>query len=485
MKISTDPGLMLVWFFVSWWAIVLTGASSFLGVALAVLGGLLTGAVGLAGRPPADAVGPSSSAGGAAHSNWIRRQWLILLLLAPLFLFPGGWRTLALLSLPILWGVRWAMLGSPVPTTPLDRPVLLVLVMVLVGEWATYDLAQSLPKIAGLLWGVGVYYAAVDAMGDRAGWGQGVVALLLAGLGVAGLGLLGTQWPMKIPGLAPVTDQLPLLIRGLPGAEGGFNPNEVGGALIWTIPPGFALALGGWRTRRLGWLAGGGAALFMLAVVLLAQSRGALVGLAAGMLGVGLVVGGRRLRLAAIGAVVVVALAIAWVGPRQVGERFLDHPERLAAGQSIGLTGRVELWSRALVAIGDFPITGLGLNTFRVVMPVIYPAPWSSTDRDIGHAHNELLQAALDLGLPGLVAFVSLHTVAGAVLYRACQQTEDRFHRYALAGVGAGLAGHLVYGLTDAIALGAKPGFIFWLLLALAVAPGRWTRQLGNQGQLC
>jgi len=35
---------------------------------------------------------------------------------------------------------------------------------------------------------------------------------------------------------------------------------------------------------------------------------------------------------------------------------------------------------------------------------------------------------------------------------------------------------HLVYGLTDAVALGAKPGLLFWMLLGLIAAPYEQTR---------
>jgi hypothetical protein len=42
--------------------------------------------------------------------------------------------------------------------------------------------------------------------------------------------------------------------------------------------------------------------------------------------------------------------------------------------------------------------------------------------------------------------------------------------RWLMAGVLAGLAAHTVFGLTDAVALGAKPGIFFWLLLAMTAA---------------
>jgi putative inorganic carbon (hco3(-)) transporter len=59
--------------------------------------------------------------------------------------------------------------------------------------------------------------------------------------------------------------------------------------------------------------------------------------------------------------------------------------------------------------IQDFPFTGMGMNVFRKVVPVLYPLFLIGPDIDIGHAHNEFLQAALDLGIPGLIAFLALY----------------------------------------------------------------------------
>ncbi|MBU4225932.1 MAG: O-antigen ligase family protein [Chloroflexi bacterium] len=69
----------------------------------------------------------------------------------------------------------------------------------------------------------------------------------------------------------------------------------------------------------------------------------------------------------------------------------------------------MEVWSRAIYGIQDFPFTGMGVNAFRKVVPVLYPLFTVSPDVDIGHAHNEFLQAGLDLGIPGLIAFSALY----------------------------------------------------------------------------
>ena len=75
---------------------------------------------------------------------------------------------------------------------------------------------------------------------------------------------------------------------------------------------------------------------------------------------------------------------------------------------SVGLQGRVELWSRALYAIQDFPLTGCGLGTFRQVVHLLYPPFFVEPGADLAHAHNFFLQVALDLGVPGLIAYLAL-----------------------------------------------------------------------------
>ena len=48
-------------------------------------------------------------------------------------------------------------------------------------------------------------------------------------------------------------------------------------------------------------------------------------------------------------------------------------------------------------------------------------------------------------------------------------------YRAVSLGILAGLVAHHVYGLADALALGSKPGLVFWLLLGLLAAMRRLT----------
>ena len=137
------------------------------------------------------------------------------------------------------------------------------------------------------------------------------------------------------------------------------------------------------------------------------------------------------------------------------------------------LADRVEIWSRAVYGLQDFSFTGMGLGTFRYVMPVLYPLFTVSPDVDLGHAHNEWLQAGVDLGLAGLVVFVALQGLSGVLAYQAFRRPLPATVRWMMAGVLAGLVAHSIFGLTDAVALGAKPGIFWWLLLALTAAAWR------------
>ena len=133
------------------------------------------------------------------------------------------------------------------------------------------------------------------------------------------------------------------------------------------------------------------------------------------------------------------------------------------------LAGRQEIWSRALYAIQDFPLTGTGPGLFRELVPPLYPLFRLSSDKDIAHAHNQWLQTALDFGLPGLIAYLALWLGLVGCLWRTGRSPLTPLQRNTLYGLAATLTGYFAYGLFDTIALGARPGFIFWTLVGLVL----------------
>jgi putative inorganic carbon (HCO3(-)) transporter len=379
--------------------------------------------------------------------------------------------------------------------------------MLLVSLYATYDIGVSLPKICGVVLGLGVFFAVVRYSRSTTAWWLSLVLFLGGTLGVALLGLLGTNWfKSKIVMVSALATRLPMLVSGLPGAEDGLHPNEVAGALLWGLPlllviP-LALAAGRHKHDRLfarnafslavafllGFLA-----LFTGAVFVLAQSRGAYLALGITLVCAVLLLVPATVRKWALGVLFLLGVGFLFLAVTGRLQSLLPGGSNALVSSNSGLSldtleSRVEIWSRAIYGIQDFPFTGMGMNTFRKVVQVLYPLFHAGPDSDIGHAHNEFLQAALDLGLPGLIAFMSIYISAFVMLvstWKALRFDPQRSARLSLHGemraspvllqsvtfgLGAGLFAHLLYGLTDAVALGAKPGILFWMLLGLITA---------------
>jgi putative inorganic carbon (HCO3(-)) transporter len=393
---------------------------------------------------------------------------LILLLAAPVFLFPSPAWTPVLLVLPALWLAAW-LAGRPLlPPTPLNVPLLLLSLMVLISLGVTFDIGFSLSHLTGVLLGLAVFIAVVRLVRTPPALRQAVNLYILAGGGLVLLGLVGIDWLDKVPLLTRITDALPAVVRGLPGAEAGFSANSVAGALTLVFPLQVALLAATLADRSRTtvpaparrWLAAQAVLLLLTGgLLLLAQSRSSWFGIAGG-LALLLAWSSRRGRWLAAAAVALVAIALA-------GSTLASAAQAPLEG---GLSDRREIWLRALYVIRDYPLTGLGLNAFRSVMPRLYPMYRTSPDFNFAHAHNLLLQAAVDLGLPGLAAYLAVWWGAGVALVGAHRTAADPWLCMLARGLGAGLAAHFVFGLTDAISLGAKLGIFFWLALALSAA---------------
>ena len=399
----------------------------------------------------------------------------IILAIAPALLFPTPRRLLVLSVVPVLWVCARFAHGSLVPRTAMNTALWVLLATVGVSLLATVDVQFSLGKVAGVTLGALLFWAITRWLttSDRLKWGT--VAFLLAGAGLAVLALLGTQWTSKFPALDSVTALLPRAIRGVPGAEAGFNPNAVAGCLVLFVPLQVALLVTGSHRSLFAASRGRDLGRYLIPIqvmtlvltigaLLLMQSRGAWAGLFVATAAF-LVWHGRATRvLATIGVAAVVVLAVT-LGPAGTLSLAINQS---GPGMAGGVSERVELWSRAIAAIQDVPLTGMGMNGFRKVMPVLYPT-LLGTDLDVAHAHNQLLQTALDVGLVGLVAYVSLWLVATWLLVQVYRRSGNSVHRAMAGGLGAGLIAHFTFGMTDAIALGAKVGVLFWLTLAMTV----------------
>jgi O-antigen ligase len=401
--------------------------------------------------------------------SFVRWEWVLLLLLMPVLFMSVRVQAALILLLGVLWLVRKAVSGRLVPRTPFDVSLLALGGGLALSLAAVFDWQLSLPKITGLLLGISLFYACVYAMrNSRDGVWQVLAAVLLAGTGMAAAAQA--------------------LRTFLPGPFGAvINANEIAGVLAWVVPLLAAVTAGyardlwegdTWQVRLLPLLLQLALALNLVLLVL-TRSRG-------GILAVSLAL---ALMLAIRFRAARLLLPLLLLGG--VAALFLfggDTPAALLFGgdavESLGLSSRLEIWGRATMALSDFPITGLGMNNFRKVVHILYPLFTISPEVDLGHAHNQFLQAGLDLGLLGLVAYVALWLGSFALLWNALRR-EGGNGRYdpLLIGLAGALGGGLLFGLADAIALGARPAFLWWMLLALLVfayAPRRRVRRVSE-----
>ncbi|MDD5368734.1 MAG: O-antigen ligase family protein [Anaerolineaceae bacterium] len=432
--------------------------------------------------------------------GWLDRYtWILLACSTPVFLFPAPQRSWGLLVIPILWMITFLAGKKPILPSPLNGCLLVLSMMVLVSLYATYDIAFSLPNISGILFGLAVYFEVVRRCSQPTGWQVGIGLFLLSGLGIAGMGLIGTTWVTeKFAWMVWLTSRLPHVFTGAPETSEAIHPNILAGALLWVLPLYLSLTIALFSPRSTLLFKGNRfrksaipwafllVDLSLLGLFFLTQSRDGYLALAVMSLILLLVALPSRGRIALSVLIVLGGVSIAgWL---------LIHPSTnllqavtgspTAANPALSLNSleaRVEIWSRAIYGIQDFPFTGMGMNTFRRVVQVLYPLFRIGPDVDIGHAHNEFLQVALDLGVPGLIAFLGICLLAFWMAIHSWRRlgvqegrgidtraaSGYRLQKWIALGLLGGFGAHFLFGLLDAISLGTKPGIVMWILLGL------------------
>jgi len=165
-------------------------------------------------------------------------------------------------------------------------------------------------------------------------------------------------------------------------------------------------------------------------------------------------------------------LAVAFVGGLAAAFLYVQETrfdESLSAG--IKNDPRWEVWNAAVETIKEHPATGLGFG--RGINRQVWQAEFS--DRLLAHAHNVVLEAAVDTGLPGAALFVLLIGSIGFHGWKLARRVDSARAAYGIA-LMAILAGMLVRNMTDVL-LVRQNALLFWgvtgLLLGLSAAQGK------------
>jgi len=365
----------------------------------------------------------------------------------------------ALVLAALFWGVRWLAYGRLTVAAPGAWPAGLLALLVPVTLWATALPELTRPAVYQLLAGIALYFAIVNwtVSPSRLRWLS--LAVVTGGLLLAFSAVAMVTWPAGTKLLFIPAD----LYKRLPApVSDPVQPNIMAGALVLLLPIALArLAFPAPGLPRYERLVAGLAALSMTAVLVLTKSRGGLVAFAAALAAL-CVLRWRRGWL----AIAIAALA-AGAGAWRIGLPRLV--EALSATQTLGgLDGRLEVWSRAIYMLQDFPFTGIGMGTFKQVANAMYPFFLAGPNADVPHAHNLFLQVGVDLGLPGLVAYLALLLVTAWSLIMVLRRPAS--FRWLAAGLLCSLVALCVHGLLDAATWGTRPAILSWAIFGLAAA---------------
>lgn len=242
------------------------------------------------------------------------------------------------------------------------------------------------------------------------------------------------------------------------GGPDSDSDNSTAAHLITVLPFIGVYFLAGRRWERILSLV---AAPFVVNTIILCNSRGATVGIAAAALAaIVLAKGKARWQVAAL-SVLGGLLALSLMD-RQFIERQLTL---LEYEEDSSVSGRVVAWMGALRLMADYPL-GVGGGGFDALSPVYLPELVESYGGEERTAHNTYLLVGSDWGIPGLVLFIGFLGSTLRTLHGIRQRTSDR--RIYLESFAIEVA--LVGFLTAAFFINRPYAEVLYWLSALAAA---------------
>lgn len=337
-------------------------------------------------------------------------------------------------------------------THPIMVPIVLTLLWLPISIWASTDRSTSWVIAGYLLWGIALFTALLRWPPMQQNPPYIAWFLLLSGVGLAIISPPLVAWKPEFRLFHfPLYDQL----MAIPIDLGEMiHANVLAGVLVLILP--LLLALTRQKLCRMLFIL---FFLFIAGILVLTQSRGGYLAIAIALPLV-LILCWPRLLYGLLPVTLLVILLLQQSSLRS----FLDQ---LSLDGSLGgWEGRLDIWRNSLLAISDFTFAGIGIGTFTVVMPLLYPLQVSI--EGYPHAHNLFLQIGLDLGLPGLIAYLAMLIILFVMLISTLRNPHTLpLHRTLAIGATGSLVGMLVHGLLDAVTWGTKLAFVPWILFAL------------------
>lgn len=276
-------------------------------------------------------------------------------------------------------------------------------------------------------------------------------------------------------------------VRGFLRAYGPFtHPNQLAIYLELTTPIFLALLLG----PRVNWLQDGrwsishrlrplwavGVTVGLLGLVL-SQSRGGLVGMAAGLaIVIALIVPHVRLslvRLAPVGLIGALAFLTMAIGIVASGVRTFASEETLVTTANFAVQERLSHWTAAVEMAKSHPFVGVGAGNYDLNYRD-FTQEWRFRIGR-GHAHDTYLHFLAQSGVLGLTAYIALLLGVSLVIVRTIRILPGG-SRLALligaAGVTAATGAHAVFEYVHVLSLNLQL-VVVWAM-AIAIGTEAW-----------
>ena len=389
-------------------------------------------------------------------------QLFLLGLTAPFFLFPSMKYVWVFFIIPLILISRWLAKNRFYERSILDWAIAILLIQVFATCIIVPDIIFSLPKIAGVLFGIAFFYSIVALMTSKKLIRLGILGFLGAGLLLSIICIFGIKWHREFYFKTIITKAeniIPKIRWNLPGAEEGFNSNAIGGTLILIIPLCLTLCIVHLKRKKENYLLSKRlmplifffVILFIVSVLLFfTQSVGSWIGL---IISIWIILLSWKWKKWSLVLILVLAIFISVLYPSKI-TKIINVTKK-------DILRREASWVVAVNTVSQHPFFGIGMNRFRQIPNIGY---------ERAHAHNHLLHTAAEIGIPGLMAYLAILFAAGYMCYEIWRKSKIAWMRITALSLGCGQLAHLIFGMADSIPLGAKVGIFFWFSLGLITA---------------
>jgi len=131
-------------------------------------------------------------------------------------------------------------------------------------------------------------------------------------------------------------------------------------------------------------------------------------------------------------------------------------------------TLRIALWESTIAMIMDKPLLGIGWGSYWLVYPE-YDFFLNNANVHIFHAHNMYLNIAAEIGIPGLITFLSIMYSHVRLALSVLRNSFESWSAGLMLGIIAAIGGIIINGLTDYVLFNIQLSMLYWLLNALVV----------------